>query len=81
MPDYMSSQEQVTDSNPTSLLNQLIRSYSSLAKNRNLCLINGWSEKKKQVFSLYLQEHLLPIHHPKDEVDDGGIAEGDKCRV
>ena len=39
------------------------------------------AKRKEEVFSLYLQEHLLPIHNPKDEVDDGGIAEGDKCRV
>ena len=37
------------------------------------------AKRKEEVFSLYLQEYFLPIHHPKDEVDDGGIAEGDKC--
>ena len=30
---------------------------------------------------LYLQEYLLPVHHPQDEIYDGSVAEGDECRV
>ena len=44
-------------------------------------LLKNWRRRIDAPYNLYLQEHFLSVHHPQDEVHNGGVAKGDKCGV